>query len=224
MLLGAVNSNRIIAYAILGVYVLMMVGITIYSRKKSKSLNDFLFAGKGLGGWVTALAYGTTYFSAVVFIGYAGKFGWGFGIAALWIGVGNALIGSLLAWKVFARRTRNMTKGLGVKTMPELFEKRYQSKNIRLVSSIVMFIFLIPYSASVYQGLAYVFEAVFGIEYVFCILIMAGLTALYLFFGGYFASSMSNFVQAIIMFVGVIVMMILIMNKGGWGDAITRLT
>ncbi len=224
MLLGAVDFNRIIAYVILGIYVALMVAITVISRKKSRSLNDFLFAGKGFGGWITALAYGTTYFSAVVFIGYAGKFGWGYGLAALWIGVGNALIGSLLAWKVFARRTRNMTKGLSVKTMPEFFEKRYQSKNIRLASSIIMFLFLIPYSASVYQGLAYVFETVFGINYVYCVLIMAGLTALYLFFGGYFASALSNFVQAIIMFAGVIVMMILIMHKGGWGDAISRLS
>lgn len=224
MFLGAANIDRIIAYLILGIYVLLMVAITVISRKKSRSLNDFLFAGKGFGGWITALAYGTTYFSAVVFIGYAGKFGWGFGVAALWIGVGNALVGSLLAWKVFARRTRNMTKGLRARTMPEFFEKRYQSKNIRLVSSIIMFIFLIPYSASVYQGLAYVFETVFGIKYLYCVLIMAGLTALYLFFGGYFASAVSNFVQAIIMFTGVLVMMILIMDKGGWGDAITRLT
>lgn len=224
MLLGAVNYNRFIAYAILALYVAMMVVITVLSRKKSRSLNDFLLAGKGLGGWITALAYGTTYFSAVVFIGYAGKFGWGFGLAALWIGVGNALIGSLLAWLVFAKRTRNMTKGLQVKTMPELFEARYQSKNIRLVSAIVMFVFLIPYSASVYQGLAFVFESVLGIKYLYCVLAMAALTALYLFFGGYFASAMSNFVQAIIMFVGVLIMMVFIMHKGGWGEAITRLT
>ncbi len=223
MLLGAIDSNRIVAYVILGVYMLLMVVITVISRNKSKSVNDFLFAGKGFGGWVTALAYGTTYFSAVVFIGYAGKFGWGFGAAALWIGVGNAIIGSYLAWKVFARRTRNMSKGLKVKTMPELFEARYQSKSIKLVSSLIMFIFLIPYSASVYQGLAYVFETVFGIDYVYCVIIMAGITALYLFFGGYFASALSNFVQAIIMFVGVIVMLILIMDKGGWGAAIERL-
>lgn len=202
-----------INYVVLGLYIVMMIAIAYITRKKSKNLQDFLLAGKGLGGWMTAFAYGTTYFSAVIFIGYAGKFGLSFGLAAIWIGVGNALIGSLLAWKVLAKRTKIMTTNLKVKTMPEFFESRYADKNIKLFASLIIFVFLIPYSASVYQGLGYIFQAVFKIDFRWCIVVMAGLTALYLFFGGYYATALTDFIQGIIMLAGVAVMIIFIVIR-----------
>ena len=197
---------------ILALYVAMMVFIAFYTRRKANSLNDFFLAGKGVGGWLSAFAYGTTYFSAVIFVGYAGKFGASYGFAAVWIGIGNALLGTLLAWKVLARRTKRMTTLLGAKTMPEFFEARYESSRIKLVSAIVIFVFLIPYSASVYQGLGYLFEIVFGIPFVWCIVIMAALTGLYLVFGGYLATALTDFVQGFIMIVGVVVMVALTLN------------
>ncbi len=212
-------------YVILGLYIAGMVAIAFYTRKKSRTVNDFLLAGKGMNGWMSAFAYGTTYFSAVIFIGYAGKFGWMFGMSTIWIGVGNAIIGSLLAWKVLARPTKKMTANLGVKTMPEFFEARYESKNIKLFASIVIFVFLIPYSASVYQGLSLLFESVFGLNEIACILILASLTALYLFFGGYFATALSDFIQGIIMLVGVVIMTIFVLNYDtvNWAEGIKNL-
>ena len=203
-----------IDYVILALYALSMVGIAIYTKNRSKSVDDFLHAGKkGLNGWMSAFAYGTTYFSAVIFVGYAGKFGAGFGLASIWIGVANAIIGSLFAWMVLARRTKNMTTRLESKTMPDFFEKRYDSKNLKLVSAIVVFVFLIPYSASVYSGLGSIFRFVFGLEHAWIVMIaLAGLTALYLFFGGYFATALSDFIQGIIMLVGVVAMVFCFMN------------
>ncbi len=200
-------------YIILALYALSMVGIAIYTRKRSKSVNDFLLAGKnGLNGWMSAFAYGTTYFSAVIFIGYAGNFGKQYGLAAVWIGISNAIVGALFAWLVLAKRTKNMTARLGSKTMPEFFEKRYDSKNLKLVSAIIIFIFLIPYSASVYNGLSSLFGIVFGIPGWVIMVLLAGLTALYLFFGGYFATALSDFIQGIIMLIGVILMVVCFMN------------
>lgn len=198
---------------ILALYVAMMVFIAFYTRRKANTLNDFFLAGKGVGGWLSAFAYGTTYFSAVIFVGYAGKFGSSYGLAAVWIGVGNALLGTLLAWKVLARRTKRMTTELGSKTMPEFFEARYESSRIKLVSSIVIFVFLIPYSASVYQGLGYLFEIVFGIPFLWCIVIMAALTGLYLVFGGYLATALTDFVQGFIMIAGVVVMVAMVLAR-----------
>ncbi len=196
-------------YAILVLYVAAMVAIALYTRKRSKSVNDFLLAGKkGLNGWMSAFSYGTTYFSAVIFIGYAGKFGWDYGLAAMWIGIGNALIGGLLAWLIMAKKTKNMTVRLGAKTMPEFFEKRYESRFLKIISAVVIFLFLIPYSASVYNGLSNLFEIIFGIDGIYIIITLAVLTALYLVFGGYFATSMSDFIQGIVMIVGVIVMLV----------------
>lgn len=203
-----------IDYVILALYALSMVGIAIYTKNRSKSVDDFLHAGKkGLNGWMSAFAYGTTYFSAVIFVGYAGKFGAGFGLASVWIGIANAIIGSLFAWMVLAKRTKNMTTRLQSKTMPDFFEKRYDSKNLKLASAIIVFIFLIPYSASVYSGLGSIFKIVFGLEQGWIVMLaLAGITALYLFFGGYFATALSDFIQGIIMLVGVIAMVFCFMN------------
>ncbi|MBR6737415.1 MAG: sodium:solute symporter [Clostridia bacterium] len=196
-------------YLVLVIYVVMMVGVAIYTKNRSGSVDDFLLAGKkGLNGWMTAFAYGTTYFSAVIFIGYAGQFGKSFGLSSVWIGIGNAIIGTLIAWLVLAKRTKNMTTRLGSKTMPDFFEKRYGSKKLKLVSAIIIFIFLIPYSASVYNGLSALFEIVFNIPGWVVMLALAGLTALYLFFGGYFATALSDFIQGIIMIIGVVLMII----------------
>lgn len=203
----------VLDYIILAIYALAMVGVAIYTKNRSGSVNDFLLAGKkGLNGWMTAFAYGTTYFSAVIFIGYAGQFGRSFGLASVWIGIGNAVIGTLIAWLVLAKRTKNMTRRLSAKTMPEFFEKRYGSQRLKTVSAVIIFIFLIPYSASVYNGLSSLFEIVFGIKGWIVMLALALLTAVYLFFGGYFATALSDFIQGIIMIIGVVLMVVCFMK------------
>ena len=201
-------------YIILALYVIGMIVIAIYTRNRSKTVNDFLFAGKdGLNGWMSAFAYGTTYFSAVIFIGYAGKFGAQYQLATVWIGIGNAILGSLVAWLVLAKRTKVMSHNLNSKTMPEFFEKRYDSKGLQIFSAIIVFVFLIPYSASVYSGLSNLFETVFSIPGWVIMIILAAITALYLFFGGYFATALSDFIQGIIMLIGVVLMVIFFMNS-----------
>ena len=212
-------------YAILAVYAMLMVGVAIYTKNRSSSVNDFLMAGKkGLNGWMTAFSYGTTYFSAVIFIGYAGQFGRSFGLASVWIGISNAILGTAIAWLVLAKRTKNMTQRLGAKTMPRFFEKRYGDGKIKLVTAAVIFIFLIPYSASVYNGLSTLFEIVFGIPGWIIMIALAGLTALYLFFGGYFATALSDFFQGIIMIVGVVCMILCFMNSDEVAWDISKLT
>ncbi len=211
-------------YIILVLYALLMVGIAFYTRRRAGSVNDFLLAGKkGLNGWMSAFAYGTTYFSAVIFIGYAGKFGAQYGLASVWIGIGNAIIGALFAWLVLAKRTKTMTGRLQSKTMPEFFEKRYNSRALKLTSAVVIFLFLIPYSASVYNGLSSLFGIVFNIDGWVIMLALALLTALYLFFGGYFATALSDFIQGIIMLVGVVAMVLCFMNHSSVEWDLTRL-
>ena len=203
----------VLDFIILALYALSMVGIAIYTKNRSKSVDDFLLAGKkGLNGWMSAFSYGTTYFSAVIFIGYAGNFGRLYGLASVWIGVGNAIFGALVAWWVLAKRTKNMTARLQAKTMPEFFEKRYGDKNLKIVTAVIIFLFLIPYSASVYNGLSSLFEIVFGIPGWVIMICLAVLTAVYLFFGGYFATSLSDFIQGIIMLFGVFIMVFFFLN------------
>jgi len=210
-----------------GIYVAVLFVIAFFSMKKTKTLNDFFLGNRKIGPWVSAFAYGTTYFSAVMFIGYAGKIGWGFGLSALWIVVGNAFLGCFLAWKILARPTREMTTRLGTMTLPGFLEKRYQSKGLKVVSALIIFIFLVPYSASVYMGLSYFFEMVFGIEYIYALGFMAIITAIYLTMGGYFAVTLTDFVQGLIMIFGVIALILCVVNSpqvGGFSNIVPALS
>ena len=201
-----------------------MIGVGIYSRKHATNVNDFVLGGRAVGPWLTAFAYGTSYFSAVVFVGYAGQFGYKYGISATWIGIGNAIIGSLLAWVILGRRTRVMTKHLSSATMPDYFGKRYDSKALRIVASAIAFIFLIPYTASVYNGLSRLFGMAFDIPYSVCVIAMAVLTGVYVILGGYMATAINDFIQGIIMIFGIIAVIVAVLNgQGGFTDAIRKL-
>ena len=114
------------------VFFAVMIGVGLYCRRNSTDVSGFVLGGRSVGPWLTAFAYGTSYFSAVIFVGYAGQFGWKFGIASTWIGIGNAVLGSLLAWMVLGRRTRLMSQHLKSATMPEFFGKRYESTSLKM--------------------------------------------------------------------------------------------
>ncbi len=199
----------------------VMIGIGVYSRKHTTSVDGFVLGGRSVGPWLTAFAYGTSYFSAVVFVGYAGQFGWKYGLASTWIGIGNAVIGSLLAWVVLGRRTRVMSQKLESKTMPDFFGSRFQSKSLKIVASAIAFIFLVPYTASVYNGLSRLFGMAFNIPYSTCVIIMAAITALYVILGGYMATAINDFIQGIIMIFGIIAVIAAVLNgQGGFMEAI----
>ena len=203
----------------------MMIAVGIYSRKHTTNVEDFVLGGRGVGPWLTAFAYGTSYFSSVVFVGYAGQFGWKFGLAATFIGLGNAFIGSLLAWVVLGRRTRVMTQHLQSKTMPEFFGKRFDSKTLKLAASVIVFVFLVPYTASIYNGLSNLFGMAFDIDYKICVIVMAALTGVYVIAGGYMATAINDFIQGIIMLVGICAVIVAVLNgQGGFFEAIMKLS
>ena len=212
------TDAQIYTIVALGVYAIVMAVIGFISYGKSKTLDGFLIGGRNIGAWATAFAYGTTYFSAVVFVGYAGQHGWNIGIGCIWIGVGNAVLGCLLSWLLLANRTRKMTKKLEAKTMPEYFGKRYDSKAMKIFSAIVIFVFLVPYSAAVYKGLGSLFSAIFpAVETWVWMLIIACLTAVYLVAGGYVATAYTNLVQGVVMLVGIVCLVIAVLRHGNVG-------
>lgn len=209
---------------LLVVYFAILLGIGFKCRAKANSVSGFVLGGRSVGAWLTAFAYGTSYFSAVVFVGYAGQFGWKYGIAATWAGIGNALIGSLLAWTVLGRRTRLLTQHLNASTMPEFFGRRFDSRALKLVASVIIFVFLVPYTASLYNGLSRLFGMAFSIDYSVCIILMSVLTAIYVIAGGYMATAINDFIQGIIMLVGLVaVIAAVIMSKGGFMAALDGL-
>lgn len=206
------------------IFLCVTVAVGIYSRQQARSVDGFVLGGRSVGPWLTAFAYGTSYFSAVVFVGYAGQFGWKYGLSASWIGIGNAVIGSLLAWIVLGRRTKMMTQHIQSRTMPDFFGTRYSDEWLRVVASIIAFVFLIPYTAGVYMGISKLFEMGFGIPYEYCAIIMAMLTAVYVILGGYKATAINDFIQGIIMLFGITtVIAVVLQNQGGLVAAVDKM-
>ncbi len=205
----------VIKIALLLVFFAVMVGIGFYCRKNSTDVNGFVLGGRAVGPWLTAFAFGTSYFSAVVFVGYAGQFGWKYGIAATWAGIGNTIIGSLMAWVILGRRTRIMTQHLDSATMPQFFESRFGNRSLKIAASVITFIFLIPYTASLYNGLSRLFGMAFDIDYTICVIVMAVLTGVYVIAGGYMATAINDFVQGIIMLFGICAVIGAVLNSQG---------
>ena len=216
--------DMVIKLAMMVIFFGLMVGIGLYCQRHSNSVDGFVLGGRSVGAWFTAFAYGTSYFSAVILVGYSGQFGWRFGISSTWIGLGNAIIGSYLAWAILGRRTRVMTQHLKSKTMPDFFEKRYNSRALGVGAALIVFVFLIPYAASLYNGLSRLFAMAFNIDYSLCILLMAILTAIYVVAGGYMATVINDFIQGIIMLGGIVIIIAAALSQfGGVSQALEAL-
>lgn len=223
-LLSSASKTAMVSIPMLILFFAVMVYVGISCKKHSTNVDGFVLGGRSVGPWLSAFAFGTSYFSAVIFVGYAGQFGWNFGLASTWIGLGNAFIGSLLPWLILGQRTRVMTQHLDSKTMPDFFEKRYGSKALKIAASIIIFIFLIPYTASLYNGLSSLFNNVFDIPYWVVVVIMAVLTGIYVIFGGYMATAINDFIQGIIMLAGIIVVVLAVLkSNGGFNSAVQGL-
>lgn len=211
----------------LGIFFISMIGVGVYCRRHATNVHGFILGGRSVGPWLTAFAYGTSYFSAVIFVGYAGQFGWKYGISAVWIGIGNAFLGSLLAWVVLGRRTRIMSQHLNSATMPQFFASRFGANSLRIGASVIIFVFLIPYTASLYNGLSRLFGMAFHVDYAVCILLMSVLTAIYVILGGYMATAINDFIQGIIMLFGIVAIIaaVLSINGGFMGslDALAKI-
>ncbi|MDR1571243.1 MAG: sodium:solute symporter [Clostridiales Family XIII bacterium] len=206
--------TQIIAVIVLLCFVCVTLAVGIASTRRALTIDGFLLGGRNIGPWLSAFAYGTTYFSAVIFVGYSGMFGWTTGLGGIWIGVANALLGCLLAWLVLAKPTRRMTHALNARTIPELFAARYLSGGMKRYAAVVIFIFLVPYAAGVYKGLGSLFGSIFaGAPPNLCIAIVAILTAAYLVLGGYVATSMNDFIQGVIMLAGLAAMVAIFLAR-----------
>ena len=163
-----VQENMHFVFLIL--YVLFIIGIGIFSKTKVTGISEFFLGGRAINPWMSAFSYGTAYFSAVLFIGYAGKMGWGFGVSVLWIAVGNAIIGSFLAWQVLGKNERN--DGSLNASRCRVYWHSVSKQALKVASALI--IFILVHIQLLYKGLGYLFEEIFGIPIIAVLLLMAG--------------------------------------------------
>lgn len=200
---------------VLSLYALMIVIVGIRGLRATKSFNDFFLGGGNVGPWMSAFSYGTAYFSAVLFIGFAGNIGWNFGYSGLWIALVNAFIGVLLVWWLIGWRVKQAAAQYQVSTMPEFLQKRYDSNFLKLLSSIVIFVFMIPYTAAVFMGLSYLFTSNFNVEYWHALAAMGLFTSIYMVMGGYKSMALIDMIFGMIMVVSVIILFFSTLYEGG---------
>ena len=219
-------SQKTVIWLTIAIYIVFITVVGLLNAKKSKNITEFTVGKRNAGAWLSAFSYGTAYFSAVMFIGYAGGTGWKYGLWGILPGIGNAIIGSLFAWIVLAKKTREITRQHKIKSMPQLFEKRFHSKKMKNFCVAVIFLFLIPYSASVYKGLTSVCSVLLGVDERVCMIVIAIASLLIVVLGGYGATLKADFVQGIIMLVGVALLIFSVMRSdvvGGFTDGLAAI-
>lgn len=109
--------------------------------------------------------------------------------------------------------------------MPDFFGRRYDSNVIKIVASAIAFVFMIPYTASVYNGLSRLFGMAFDIPYTVCVITMAVLTGVYVILGGYMATAINDFIQGIIMLFGIVAVIGAVLSgQGGFIEAVRKLS
>ncbi len=220
-------QNKTVIWVTIAIYVIFILAVGVLNSRKSKGLTEFTVGGRNAGAWLSAFSYGTAYFSAVMFIGYAGGTGWKYGIWGILPGIGNAIFGALLAWLVLANRTREVTRRLKIKSMPQLFEKRFGSKTMKTFCTAVIFIFLVPYSASVYKGLTSVCSVLLGVNEQVCMIVIALAAAVIVILGGYGATLKADVIQGTVMIIGVILLIVAVMRSnvvGGFSEGMKAIT
>lgn len=199
---------------VLVVYLGLLVAIGVVTSGRSRNAGDFAIGGRSVGPWVTALSFVAAYYSSVVIIG-GGAFGWKFGLSTLWVGAGNVLIGTTLAWIILGRRIRRFTENLDAMTLPGFFSGRYASPETRIFSAAATALFLIIYNVSVLKGMANSFEVLMDLPYWAGVVISGTVILFYTAVGGYLAVVYTSFVQALVMIAALVLLTFMSLQKVG---------
>lgn len=188
-----------------------------------RTAEDFIIGGRRIGPWVTALSFIAVYYSSVLIIG-GGGFGYKFGMATIWIGAINVLVGSALCWIVMGRRVRLFSERMGVSTISGFFAKRYNSPEAGIFSAAIIFLFLIIYNVSVVKGMANSFQVLMDLPYWGGVLLSGLVIIFYVVLGGYFAVVWTGFIQAWVMIFSLLLLTFRTLQAvGGFEVAMERL-
>ena len=215
----------VIKYIFVAAYVFFILYVGLKSRKDSGGGEGYLLGGRSIGPVITSFSFAATYISGVCMVN-AGKIGWDWGIGAMWNAWGNVLLSIVFMWFFLGTRSRRMSEKLGVQTLPDFLRARYKTEYFKLVGSIVLFVFMIPYTAAVFSSLSYMFTSVFNLPYIGAVIVMAILAAVYLVVGGYKAAAKIDVVQGGIMVIGGIILAVATINSkevGGLAEGIERM-
>lgn len=201
----------------IGLYMLLMILIGIYSYRKSTSNSEeFLIGGRKMGAAVTALSAGAADMSGWLLMGLPGAL-YTTGISASWIAIGLT-IGAFLNYVIVAPRLRAYTAIANNSiTIPVFLENRFKDKtqSLKLISSMLILVFFTLYTAAGMVSGGRLFESAFGMDYYTGLFCTTFVVVLYTFLGGFLAVSLTDFVQGTIMVIALVFLPIVIIAQVG---------
>ncbi len=204
----------------MSVYMLAVIGIGVaFARKANENSENYFLGGRTLGPWVTAMSAEASDMSGWLLMGLPGVAYW-CGLAdAFWTAIGLA-VGTYLNWLITARRLRRYSVKVDAITLPDFFSKRFHEKKkvIMTVAAAFILIFFCVYASSCLVTCGKLFSTLFGTSYVSMMILGAVFVLAYTMLGGFLAESVSDFMQAIVMIIALVVILTIGSAKaGGFG-------
>lgn len=201
---------------------MLIIGIT--SSKKNKNADDYFLGGRNLGGWVAALSAQASDMSGWLLMGLPGAI-YAFGTNQVWIAVG-LFIGTVCNWLFVAGKLRNYTiKAGNAMTIPEYLSNRFRDdkKILMTISAIVIVVFFLVYTASAFAAGGKLFASVTSLDYHEALTLGAVVILAYTFLGGFIAVCKTDFIQGMLMLIGILAVPITAVMVMGVGDVIPNL-
>ncbi len=200
--------------------VVIIIGIA-FAKRANKNTDSYFLGGRTLGPWVTAMSAEASDMSGWLLMGLPGVAYW-CGISdAAWTAIGLAL-GTYVNWLITSKRLRRYSEKANAITLPEFFSNRFHEKNkiIMTVAALFILIFFTVYAASCLVTCGKLFSTLFGFDYVPMMIVGAVFVLVYTIIGGFLAESASDFMQAIVMVVALVVIVITGTVAAGGLDAV----
>jgi len=217
-----VSSNSLGMLIVMVVYLAAVVVIGFFYSKRNKSDHDFYLGGRKLGPFVTAMSAEASDMSSWLLMGLPGVAYLTGCAEAVWTAIGLA-IGTYLNWFFVAKRLSVYTKKINAITIPEFFNNRYSNggKTLLAIAALIIIVFFVPYTASGFAACGKLFGTLFGIDYLWAMIVSAVVIVTYTSVGGFLAASTTDLIQSIIMTLALITVIIFGINAAGGIEAIT---
>ncbi len=203
-------------------YLVMVLVVGAVAWRRTRDLRDYILGGRRLGRWVTALSAQASDMSGWLLMGLPG-YAYAAGLEALWL-LAGLLIGTYANWRLTALRLRVATERYGDSlTLPDYLERRFEDRSgvLRLLSAVFILVFFTFYTSSGLVAGGRLFEAVFGLDYVWAVTAGGATVVAYTFFGGFLAVSWTDLVQGILMFLALVVVAVVACLALGGLDGVT---
>ncbi len=221
------DSNQIQTMITMILYICVVIGIGVYFAKRANSSSEnYYLGGRSLGPWIAAFSAEASDMSGWLLMGLPGLAYWTGLADAFWTAAGLA-VGTYINWLIVAKRLRRYSEIAGnAITIPDFFSNRFheRKKIIITISSLFILVFFCVYASSCFVTCGKLFSSLFGIDYHVTMIVGAIFVVIYTFLGGFLAESASDFMQAVVMVLALVIVLTLgTVAAGGLGSVFDNL-